>query len=182
MNLSRRQFAAVSLAATLGGRALAQRLPREVPWLKEIQTPPDEIPSDAPELLPLLVDADKQPIRTRVHWEKHREYLRRQWLDLIGEVRPRERLVQQGRIPPTFEIRDSAQFDGIVRRRIRYETERGVKTEAYLLMPQKPRRRLPGGGKESSRPRAETPASFPATCADGRHRPAWVDPDVEACR
>jgi dienelactone hydrolase len=144
MKLSRREFAAVSFAATLGSRASAQRLPREVPWLGEIQTPPAKLPADVPQLWPLLVDAGRNPIRTRAHWEQHRPYLRRQWLDLIGEVKPRERLVQQGRIPPTFEILDSAKVGGIVRRRIRYETERGVKTEAYLLMPHKPRRRLPG--------------------------------------
>jgi dienelactone hydrolase len=147
MTLTRRQFAGVSLAATLGSSASAwQRLPRsrEVPWLAEIQTPPAKVPTDVPALFPVLVDAGKNPIRTREHWERHREYLRKQWLDLIGEVRPRERLVQKGRIPPQFEIRDSAHVGAIVRRRIRYETERGVATEAYLLMPYKPKRRLPG--------------------------------------
>ncbi len=45
--------------------------------------------------------------------------------------------------PPRFEIRESDQSEGIVRRRIRYETERNMWTEAYLMMPRKPNRRLP---------------------------------------
>jgi dienelactone hydrolase len=146
VRMTRRKFAAMSLAAALASPAAAwQRLPktRDVPWLAEVQRPPETPASDAPALFPLLVDAGKNPIRTREHWERHRAYLRQQWLDLIGEVRPRERLVQKGRIPPEWEIRDSAQDGGIVRRRIRYETERGHETEAYLLMPHKPKRRLP---------------------------------------
>lgn len=147
MKLSRREFAAVSLATAWGSSAaLAQRLPstRQVPWLKEIQTPPAEIPPDVPPMVPLLVDPGRNPIRTRAHWEKHRVYLRKQWLDMIGEVKPREQLVAKGRIPPRFEIRESDRNNGVSRRRITYETQRGEKTSAYLLMPHKPKRQLPG--------------------------------------
>ncbi len=146
MKLSRREFVAASLASGLSSSsAFGQRLPatREVPWLGEIQRPPAQLPADAPKLLPLLVDAGKNPIRTRAHWEKHREYLHRQWLELIGEIIPRDHLAPQARRPPQFEIRESDRNDGVVRRRIRYETERGVKTSAYLMMPYKPKKRLP---------------------------------------
>jgi dienelactone hydrolase len=145
MKLSRREFAAASLASVMGSAAVAQRLPaaREVAWLKEIQTPPPRVGDDVPKLLPLLVDPGKNPIRTRAHWEEQRKYLGHQWLDLIGQVRPREQLVADGRLPPTFEIKESDRNDGVLRRRIEYETERGVKTSAYLLMPNTRNQRLP---------------------------------------
>ena len=79
---------AASLAAAFGTRtASGQRLPatREVPWLREIQTPPARLPADAPRLLPLLIDPGKNPIRTRPHWEKQREYLLAQWLELVQD-------------------------------------------------------------------------------------------------
>jgi dienelactone hydrolase len=146
MNLTRREFAAASLASVVGSSAFAQRLPaaREVPWLKEIQTPPARVPDDVPKLLPLLVDPGKNPIRTRAHWEENRKYLRHQWLDLIGEVRPREHLIEQAKLPPRFEIKESDRNDGVLRRRIQYETHRGHTTSAYLMMPYKPKERLPG--------------------------------------
>ncbi len=145
-SFSRRRFTQASLAAGLGAvsaffpRASAQRLPdaRDVPWLAEIQQAPAKIPADVPKLLPLLVDPGRNPIRTLQHWEQQRTYLRNQWRDLIGAMeRPKLRR------PPTFEIRESDQIEGIVRRRIRYETERDMQTEAYLMMPYKPNRRLP---------------------------------------
>lgn len=146
MELSRREFTAAALAALGGSPALAQRLPaaREVPWLGEIQTPPARVPGDATRLSPLLVDAGRNPIRTRAHWEKHRQYLRSQWLDMIGEVKPREQLIEKAKRPPVFEIRESDRNDEVLRRRIRYQTERGVTTNAFLLMPYKPSRPLPG--------------------------------------
>jgi dienelactone hydrolase len=67
-----------------------------------------------------------------------------QWLDLVGEVLPREQLLKKVRRPPQFEIRESDRESGVLRRRIRYETERGVTTEAYLLVPQKLSGRVPG--------------------------------------
>lgn len=146
MNVSRREFLAASLAAGLGSaEALGQRLPttEEVPWLAEVQRPPAQLPADAPQLRPLLVDPGKNRIRTRAHWEKQRAYLHRHWLEMIGEVKTREALAPKARRPPTFEIRESDRDEGVVRRLIRYETERGVKTSAYLMMPYKPRKRLP---------------------------------------
>lgn len=140
--LTRRQFAAASLAAACGASsALGQALPDAdgVPWLAEVQQPPALIPPDAPQLFPLLVDPGRNPIKTRAHWEKQRDYLRSQWRDLIGALE-----MSGLRRPPTFEIRESDQTDGVVRRRIRYEPERGLPTEAYLLMPLKVDKRLPG--------------------------------------
>src|SRR5262245_58629757 len=120
MKLSRREFAIASLAATVGSSAFGQRLPttREVPWLGEIQTPPAQLPADAPRLLPLLVDAGKNPIRTREHWQKHREYLRREWQYLIGTFKPRDQLVEKARRPPEFTIRESDRAAGVSRQLI----------------------------------------------------------------
>jgi dienelactone hydrolase len=90
-----------------------------------------------PPLVPLLVDPGRNPIRTRPHWEQQRDYLREQWRQMIGAMPlPVKR-------PPRYEIRESDYVGGIVRRRIAYESERDLPTEAYLLMPHKPNRKLP---------------------------------------
>jgi len=139
--LTRRQFTAAGLAAAaLSQRAFAQRLPASggVPWLSEVQTPPRQLPPDAPKLLPLLVDPERNPIKTRDHWEKQREYLHNQWRDMIGAMELRGL-----RRPPAFEIRESDQVEGVIRRRITYEAEPHLPTEAYLLMPKRIEGRLP---------------------------------------
>jgi dienelactone hydrolase len=141
MQLSRREFAAASLALALGPRAAsAQRLPqsKDVPWLAEVQRPPAKLPADAPRLLPLLVDPGRNPIKTRAHWQQQREFLLREWSDMIGAIE-----LKKHRRPPSYEILESDRTDGVVRRRIRYETERGYATEAYLLMPVELRVRVP---------------------------------------
>ncbi len=145
MALSRRIFSKAALA-TLGGTvsgwpaATGQPLPpaQTVPWLKEVQTPPSAAPEGVPALVPLLVDPGRNPIRTVQHWEQQRAYLRRQWINMIG-------MLEALRVgpPPRFEMRESDLVDGVIRRRITYEVERGVDTEAYLLMPRKPNQRLP---------------------------------------
>jgi dienelactone hydrolase len=145
MGLSRRQFGKTSLTA-MGSAIVASQtlhaepLPdtRTVSWLKEVQTPPAMVREGTPPLVPLLVDPGRNPIRTVQHWEQHRDYMRRQWMDLIGAL-------EELRVgpPPTFEIRESDLIDGIMRRRITYSSERGVDTDAYLLMPRKPNERLP---------------------------------------
>lgn len=144
MNLSRREFSRVALASC-GASVLAtssafgQRLPapKGVPWLAEVQRAPAVAPTGVPTLLPLLVDPDRNPIRTLQHWQQQQGYLRHEWRNLIGAM---DLPVQR---PPRFEIRESDQTNGVVRRRIRYDTERDMPTEAYLLMPPKPNRRLP---------------------------------------
>ncbi len=144
--ITRRQFAQASLATTLGlaspllPGAAAQPLPaaREVPWLAEIQMRPPRLPPGGPRLLPLLVDPGKNPIRTLEHWKQQQGYLRQQWLEMIGAMKHGD-----PRRPPAFEIRESDQIEGIVRRRIHYQAERDVDVEAYLMMPHKPNRKLP---------------------------------------
>ncbi len=148
MTPNRRQFNRAALSVCAGAFAAPrtsfaqQRLPtaRPVSWLAEVQKPPAQIPEGVPKLLPLLVDPDRTPITTVQHWEQNQAYLRREWGNLIGMI---ERPTQIGR-EPRYEIRESDLVDGIVRRRIRYQTERDVETEAYLLMPHKPNQRLPG--------------------------------------
>jgi dienelactone hydrolase len=126
---------------------LAQRLPatKEVAWLGEIQSPPASLPPAANPLAPLLVDAGRNPIRTRAHWEKHRQFLLREWRDLVGVMVNEQYLVDEARRrPPEFEIRESDRVGNVVRRLIRYEAERGVPVEAYLLAPAGAVGRLPG--------------------------------------
>mgnify|MGYP002622722850 CR=1 FL=1 len=142
MELSRREFTAASLAALVGAStARGQRLPNAegVPWLDEVQQPPRRLPADAPTLLPLLVDPGRNPIKTRGHWEKQREFLSSQWRDMIGAIE-----LKKSRRPPSYQIFESDRTEGVIGRRILYEIERGVVTEAYLLMPLEVKDPLPG--------------------------------------
>src|SRR5262245_46853804 len=77
-------------AAVAGRLALAQSQTREVPWLLEIQQPPERLPPNAPKLRPILLDAEGKPISSIGAWNARREELRRWWLDFLGPM-PAER-------------------------------------------------------------------------------------------
>jgi hypothetical protein len=132
--ISRRTaIAALSTTALLARRGWSDEPAAEVPWLAEIQQRPEKLPETAPKLTSLLGDA-----KTRDAWEKRRDELRRLWNDVLGPA-PTERTG-----PPKFTILEEDTDTGIIRRRIRYETEPGEATEAYLLLPKKLSERAPG--------------------------------------
>ncbi len=138
--ISRRQFEIASLAGLTGtSRAAAQsiRLPQDVPWLADVQKPPARLPPDAPELPSLLVDGRGDPITTRDGWQRRSEQIRAEWLELWGMWDPPRR-------PPEFEILSSDRTPRVVRRLIRYPSERNVPVEAYLLVPAQAKERMPG--------------------------------------
>jgi hypothetical protein len=140
MNLSRRQFAIASLAGVFAPSiAAGQQQPAagDVPWLTEVQTPPAVLPSDAPRLASLLIDAQGEPITSRDAWLEHRQNLRQAWLQTLG-------IWQRPEQPPEFQIQSTDRVDNVVRRLIAFETEPGIAVDAYLLMPAQPRGRLPG--------------------------------------
>jgi dienelactone hydrolase len=117
----------------LGARSIraSQLASDEVPWLDEIQRVPQELPAAAPRLTPLLVDSDGQPITTVEGWERRRAELRQAWLDFLGSLRLE-------RTPPTLEVIKEDRPQGLIRQLVRYETEPGVPTEAYLIRPSEP--------------------------------------------
>lgn len=100
----------------------------EVAWLKEVRTPPDNVPAPPRRLAPLLVTAEGQPIRTREEWERARQRLRDKWLNFLGPM-PTER-------PPLeLEVLKEERVEGCLRQLVRYQCEPGRRVEAYLLRP-----------------------------------------------
>ena len=140
-NVTRRGFLASSLAAcSLPGLARAgeEGVSKEVPWLAEVQTPPEVLPPDAPKLSPLLVDEDGRKITTPAAWQKRREQIRRWWLDFLG--RPK---VERKETPPIQVVKEDRP-GGAIRQLVRYEVEPGRPAEAYLLKPEKQQGPAPG--------------------------------------
>ena len=138
--ISRRQFTAATLAAGLtAARAGAQvaQPPREVPWLAQVQTPPPVLPPDAPNLQSLLLTGRGDPIRTLDAWRARREEYRNGWLEFLGTWDP-------PRWRPEFQIVEADRTAHVSRQLIRYESERNVPVEAYLIRPIKVNRPLPG--------------------------------------
>jgi dienelactone hydrolase len=151
---SRREFLATAAATAALGLGVSAsppvwcqekpKVPRDVPWLAEIQTPPAKLPADAPKLSDLLVDAAGKRIATRAGWEAHRDSLRQAWLEFLGPL-PAKRTDSTGQInAPKLEVLAKDHPDGVVRQLVRYEVEPGLTTEAYLLRPEKIEKPVPG--------------------------------------
>ena len=101
---------------------------RDVPWLADVQQPPQPpVVLDPP--LPALLSPPGAPVISTVEgWRPAREELRRKWLEFLGpmpESRPELRV----------ETVAEEQVDGVLRRRVRYRLEEDLAVEAYLLIP-----------------------------------------------
>jgi dienelactone hydrolase len=100
-----------------------------VPWLAEVQQAPTELPADAPQLGPLLVDADGNEIKTLDAWLKRRAEIRRWWLDFLGPLASsRPKL-------PQLKVVAEDRPEGVIRQLVSYEIEPNEPTEAYLFKP-----------------------------------------------
>jgi dienelactone hydrolase len=138
-SIDRRTFlAAAAASAVVCSSSRAEQNRKHVPWLKEIQTPPEKLPADAPKLADLLVDADGRKIATLEGWRKRRQELRQWWLEFLGPL-PAER-----KTPPKLEVVQEDRADGIVRQLVKYDVEPGITTEAYLCRPAKIDGKVPG--------------------------------------
>jgi hypothetical protein len=111
---------------------------KEVPWLGEVQRPPEVLPADAPRLSPVLADERGAPINTLAAWQTKREAIRRWWLDFLGP------LASVRQPAPRLEIIGEDRPEGVVRQLVRYAVEPGIPTEAYLLKPAAGSGRRPG--------------------------------------
>jgi len=118
--------------------AMGREANRDVPWLADVQKPPERLPDDAPRLRPLLVDDAGQAITTLEGWQRKREQIRGWWLDFLGPVQ----VDRKG--PPPFDVLVEDRPDGVVRQLVRYEVEPGLAVEAYLLKPARAERPCPG--------------------------------------
>lgn len=115
-----------------------RRNPRDEPsWLEAYQRPPDRIPASATRPMPLLFDAEHRAIAGREQWAHRRAELRRAWERYLGVIpgpRPADRI----------EVLEEDRPEGVIRQLIRYETERGLPVEGYLLRPDRPGKARPG--------------------------------------
>ena len=100
-------------------------------WLKDVQGPPEHIPASATRPMPLLFDAEHRPIATLAAWNQRRGELRRAWEDFLG-------LIPGPRPARRWEVVREERPEGAIRQLIRYETERGLAVEGYLLRPDRP--------------------------------------------
>ena len=140
MKWTRRGFLeGAAVTALLGRRAEAKNAEtgRDVAWLEEVQRAPERLPADAPKLGPLLVDENGKPITKRADWEMRRAWLRRRWLEFLGEIRVERPGAKMTVLEEDFP-------EGCVRRLVRYESEPGLPVEGYLLSPKRVDRPRPG--------------------------------------
>jgi dienelactone hydrolase len=93
-----------------------------------LQAPPEPLPPDLPQLLPLLVDANGQEIVSKGRWYKQRDAVAKQWLDFMGGL-PKKRA------PLRTEFLETEHLDGFTRQYVRYQVFEGEFTDGYLLTP-----------------------------------------------
>jgi dienelactone hydrolase family protein len=127
---SRRAFLLGTVATTIGVRSArggTRPLERDVPWLAEVQRPPDPPDPKAPVLSPLLV-ADGKPITSLDSWRRRRAEIRKAWLDYLKPLpTPHSK--------PVLKILAEDRPAGCVRQLVQYEGEPGEIQEGYLLKP-----------------------------------------------
>ncbi len=102
----------------------------------QIQIPPARLPKDAPALLPLLKTADDKIITTKKEWLEQREVLQRDWLKFIGEF-------PKTRVPLKAEFLEQEELPGFTRQYVKYQIEKEIFTDGYLLTPKNVSGKLP---------------------------------------
>jgi dienelactone hydrolase len=105
------------------------RAARDVSWLQEVITPPERLPDSPRPLRPLLKGEDGQIISTLTGWDRRRSELERTWKDILGSIdASRDR-------PPALKVLAEDRVDDVLRQLVEYESEPGLKTQAYVLRP-----------------------------------------------
>src|SRR5687767_5559337 len=111
---------------------------RDVPWLQEVLQSPKAPTASSRLLQPILVDRHGRTISTLAGWRRRRAELEQAWRDVLGNLE-----VERAR-PARVDVVDEEHTAGVVRQRVQYLVEPGVRTEAYVLAPHQPRTRCPG--------------------------------------
>ena len=96
---------------------------KDVPWLAEVQMPPDKASEVA--LAPLWPDS---AVRSLDVWKPRRAELRRQWLDFLEPMPERPGNVR-------ITVLRTDRLPNVTRELIEYEGEPGLRVQAYLLRP-----------------------------------------------
>lgn len=145
---NRREFVARASSAALGiglgwprpafSARQTRQSRRDVPWLQDVLQAPEPPPVPARPLQPVLVDDQGRTITTLAGWQRRRRNLEQQWRAVIGTL-PAER---EG--PPRVDVVDEERVGEVVRQRVQYFVEPGLRTEAYILKPHQARARCPG--------------------------------------
>lgn len=139
MPYSRRRFLALgvagAMAATQSSRA-STTTPREVPWLAEVQRPPQSADPRAAVLKPLLVDGD-QPITTVDGWQHRRAAIRQAWVEFLHPI-------DLPRAKPTLEVLAEDRTEGCIRQIVAYESEPGEQVQGCLIKPESGSGKRPG--------------------------------------
>jgi dienelactone hydrolase len=173
MSLNRREFVARATGAAFGAciaspvtAALAAQTAaprREVAWLQEVLKGPPTAAAPSRQLAPVLRDSNGRTITTLDEWRRRRTELEKTWRNVLGPLDVR------GQRPPRLGVIGEERVGDVIRRRVRYQVEPDVRTEAYLLAPRQPRGKCPGAIAFHS----TTPESIrqPAGLADdpGKH-------------
>ena len=99
-----------------------------LPWLEEVQRPPEGAPAtmDLPPLVPEIGVAAEPPA-TPTAWAAIRGGIEKAWNDVLGPAPPAP--------PLAIEVVREEAVDGCRRRLVRYACEEGVTTESYVLLP-----------------------------------------------
>ena len=123
-------FGTFAWAVLPGVRSIQSPAKRgDVTWLGDVLQPPETVSTPARPLAPLLVDGNGRPITTVSGWLQRRTVLERNWQSLLGTIG-----VSRVR-PPALQVVEEERVDDVVRQRVRYDSEPGVPTEAYILKP-----------------------------------------------
>ena len=141
--MQRREFLSTSAAVAascLIPSARAAEKERDLPWLQEIQQRPEKLPANVQELTSLLVDANGKRIEAVEGWKPRRAELLAWWTKFLGKP-PAERNPAK---PPALKVLEEDKIDSVIRQRVEYEVEPGLKTEAYLCRPEKITAKAPG--------------------------------------
>lgn len=111
-----------------------------LPWLRETQTPPAELPDNLPKLNPLLTH-NNQPIKTTKAWRAKRAELLKQWQNFLGPIpfnpdKPKLKVLDE-------EVLVTEPHRAI-RQLVEYEGEPDMKVRGYLLKPHPMPKSCPG--------------------------------------
>ena len=98
-------------------------------WLRSVQIAPDQPQSPPRGSRDLLRDAAGEQITSLARWKRRRGAMRKTWEAILNPLPPRSEKA------PSFVVLEEEHVDQVLRQRIAYEVEPGLKTEAYLLTP-----------------------------------------------
>ena len=93
--------------------------------------------SNTPDLPPLLVDSEGNPIKSVSKWEEEASQIKKRWLETLGAL-------DQNPETPVLKVLEEDHPDGLVRQFVEYEGEPGIMVRGYLLIPENMTKPLPG--------------------------------------